>query len=142
MHMIHNISYRVFVYGTENEEKVKEAVKTLFPNSHPQTNIIEGHFKNNVLILHDKITKKREIKEFIKILEQMNEPGKKRLRSELENKMDEKGNLFLRFDKQRAYFGDLKIIEHGDAIHVKIKIAAYPAKKERAMELAREIFGV
>ncbi|MEN6553001.1 MAG: RNA-binding protein [Methanobacterium sp.] len=140
--MIHNISYRVFVYGTENEEKVKEAVQTLFPNSHPQTDTTEGYFKNPVLILHDKISKNREIKNFIHILEEIDESSKKQLRSELENKMDERGNLFLRFDKQRAYLGDLKIIKHGDAIHVKINIAAYPAKKEKAMEVARDIFGV
>ncbi|WP_424355416.1 RNA-binding protein [Methanobacterium sp. MBAC-LM] len=140
--MIHNISYRVFVYGTENEEKVKEAVKTLFPNSHPQTDTTEGYFKNPVLILHDKISKNREIKNFIQILKEIDAASKKRLLSVLENKMDERGNLFLRFDKQRAYLGDLKIIEHGDAIHVKINIAAYPAKKENAMEIARDIFGV
>ncbi len=139
--MIHNISYRVFVYGTENENKVREAIKTLFPNSSPQTDITEGYFKNPVLILHDKITKRGDIKEFIKILENLDLQVKKRLLNELDIKMDEKGNLFLRFDKQRAYSGDLKIIEHGDAIHVKIKIAAYPAKKENALKLAREIFG-
>ncbi|MBI5681298.1 MAG: RNA-binding protein [Methanobacterium sp.] len=140
--MIHNISYRVFVYGTENEEKVREAIKTLFPNSTPQTNTIEGYFKNPVLILNDKLTKNSEIKEFVKILKQIDEPSQKRLLNELENKMDEKGNLFLRFDKQRAYLGNLKIIEHGDTIHVKIKIAAYPAKKENAIKLAKELFGV
>ena len=140
--MIHNISYRVFVYGTENEEKVKEAVKTLFPNSHPQTDTTEGYFKNPVLILHDKITKNREIKEFVNVLKQIDTASKKRLRSELENKMDERGNLFLRFDKQRAHLGDLKIIEHGDAIHVKINVAAYPAKKENAIKVAKDIFGV
>ena len=140
--MIHNISYRVFVYGTENDEKVKEAIQTLFPNSHPQTDTTEGYFKNPVLILHDKITRKREIKEFVQILEQIDSSSKKQLLNQLENKMDERGNLFLRFDKQRAYLGDLKIIEHGDAIHVKINIAAYPAKKERAIELAKDIFGV
>ncbi|MCE7698869.1 MAG: hypothetical protein K8E24_008615 [Methanobacterium paludis] len=52
-----------------------------------------------------------------------------------------KGNLFLRFDKQRAHLGDLNVVEHGDSIHVKIKIAAYPAKKEVALKIAREIFG-
>lgn len=140
--MIHNISYRVFVYGTENEEKVKEAVQTLFPNSHPQTDTTEGYFKNPVLILHDKITKTKEIKEFVKILEQIDSASKNQLRSELENKMDERGNLFLRFDKQRAYLGDLKIITHGDAIHIKINIAAYPAKKENAVKVAKDIFGV
>jgi len=139
--MIHNISYRVFVYGTENEEKVREAIQTLFPNSHPQIETIEGYFKNPVLILHDKIGKKREIRDFMKILETLNSSTKKRVLNELNNKMDDKGNLFLRFDKQRAYLGDLKIIEHGDAVHVKIKIAAYPAKKENAIEGAKEIFG-
>jgi RNA binding exosome subunit len=139
--MIHNISYRVFVYGTENEEKVREAIKILFPNSHPQTETIEGYFKNPVLILHDKLGKKRETKEFIKILQNLDSSTKKRVLNELNNKMDDKGNLFLRFDKQRAYRGDLKIIEHGDAVHVKIKIAAYPAKKDKAMKLAKEIFG-
>lgn len=139
--MIHNISYRVFVYGTENEEKVREAVKTLFPNSNPQIEQIEGYFKNPVLILHDKIEKKRDTKDFIKTLESLDSSTKKRVLNELDRKMDDKGNLFLRFDKQRAYLGNLKIIEHGDAIHVKIKIAAYPAKKEKAMELAKEIFG-
>lgn len=139
--MIHNISYRVFVYGTENEEKVREAIRILFPNSHPQTKEIEGYFKNPVLILRDKIGKKRETKNFIKILQNLDSSTKKRILNELDRKMDDKGNLFLRFDKQRAYLGDLKIIDHGDAVHVKIKIAAYPAKKENAMKLAREIFG-
>jgi len=57
--MIHNVSYRTFVYGTENEEKVKKAVKTLFPNSSPQMEYTEGYWKNPVLILHDKIEKRR-----------------------------------------------------------------------------------
>lgn len=139
--MIHNISYRVFVYGTEKERKVKEAIKTLFPNSSPQLNITEGYFKNPVLILHDKITKSRDIKGFIKILENLDLQARRRVLNELDSKMDEKGNLFLRFDKQRAYLGNLKIIEHGDAIHVKIKLAAYPAKKKNAMKIAADIFG-
>ncbi len=139
--MIHNISYRVFVYGTENEGKVREAVKTLFPNSSPQLDTTEGYFKNPVLILHDKITKSRDIKEFIKILKNLDLQTRRRILNELDNKMDDKGNLFLRFDKQRAYLGNLKIIEHGDAIHVKIKLAAYPAKKKNAMKIAADIFG-
>jgi hypothetical protein len=54
--------------------------------------------------------------------------------------MDDRGNLFLRFDKQRAYLGDLKIVEHGDSLHLKLKIAAYPARKEEALKVARQIF--
>ncbi len=138
--MIHNISYRAFVYGTENKEKVLEAIKTLFPNSSPQCEATEGYYKNPVLILSNKIDKKREIKDFVEKLSTINDPAKKRILSRLEDKMDDNGNLFLRFDKQRAYMGDLKVVEHGDSIHLKIKIAAYPAKKKVALEIARKLF--
>ena len=47
-------------------------------------------------------------------------------------KIDEKGNWFLRFDKQDALDEIWTILDKGDAIHLKIKIAAYPAKKEIA----------
>ena len=138
--MIHNISYRAFVYGTENKEKVLESIKTLFPNSSPQCEATEGYYKNPVLILNNKIDKKREIKDFVEKLTSMKDPAKKRIINQLENKMDDYGNLFLRFDKQRAYLGDLKVVEHGDSIHIKIKIAAYPAKKKVALKIARKLF--
>jgi RNA binding exosome subunit len=139
--MIHNISYRTLVYGTENEEKVKKAIETLFPNSLPECEITEGYYKNPVLILHHKIVKKREIIDFIQILKNLTSSQKNKILNDLERKMDDKGNLFLRFDKQKAYLGELKVVEHGDSIHVKIKMAAYPAKKELAMKLARELWG-
>ena len=138
--MIHNISYRAFVYGTENKEKVLNSIKTLFSNSSPQCEATEGYYKNSVLILYNKIDKKREIKDFVEKLSTMNDPARKRILNRLEDKMDDYGNLYLRFDKQRAYLGDLKVVEHGDSIHLKIKIAAYPAKKKVAIEIARKLF--
>lgn len=138
--MIHNISYRAFIYGTENKEKVLNSIKTLFPNSSPQCEATEGYYKNSVLILYHKIDKKREIKDFVEKLSTLNDPARKRILNRLEDKMDDYGNLYLRFDKQRAYLGDLKVVEHGDSIHLKIKIAAYPAKKKVAIEIARKLF--
>ncbi len=140
--MIHNISYRAFVYGTENVEKVKRAIKTLFPNSLIQSEVTEGHYKTPVLILHDKINKKQDIKNFIKNLNNIRSYDKKGILKDLDKKMDDKGNFFLRFDKQKAYQGELEVVEHGDSIHVKIKMAAYPAKKDIAMELVRKLLVV
>ncbi|MGC9517772.1 MAG: RNA-binding protein [Methanomicrobiales archaeon] len=139
--MIHNISYRVFVYGTENEEKVREAINTLFPNSLPEKDIIEGYYKNKVLIFYDKIDKKRDIKDFIKKIENLPINIKNNLMNELDDKIDYRGNFFLRFDKQEAYKGNLVVVNHGDAIHVKVKIAAYPAKKNIAINIAKEMIG-
>ncbi len=138
--MIHNISYRTFVYGTESKEKVLESIETLFPNSSPQCEATEGYYKNPVLILHNKIEKKKDIQDFVAKLSSLKDPAKKRIISQLNDKMDDNGNLFLRFDKQRAYQGDLKVVEHGDSIHIKVKIAAYPAKKKVALEIGRKLF--
>ena len=53
--------------------------------------------------------------------------------------MDHSGNLFLRWDKTDAIDDIWTIIDKGDAIHLKIKIEAYPAKKEIAMKNLSEI---
>lgn len=77
--MIHNISYRAFVYGTENKEKVLQSIKTLFPNSSPQCESTEGYYNNPVLILSNKIDEKNEIKDFVKKISTLKDPAKKKL---------------------------------------------------------------
>ncbi len=139
--MIHNISYRVFVYGTENEDKVQQSLRTIFPGAKPEREVTEGYYKNQVIILSQKFSKKQEIKIFIKKLAEMDDSEKNKVLNDLEKKMDSKGNLFLRFNKQEAFQDNWNVVDHGDAIHVKIKIAAYPAKKEGAIKIAREILG-
>jgi RNA-binding protein len=138
--MIHNLSYRAFVYSTENEEKVREAISNLLPSAVPEKEITEGYYKNQVIILHGKITKKREIKDFLEKLQTLKPSAQKRILRELEYRIDERGNLFLRFDKQRAYLEELKLVDHGDAIHIRLKIAAYPARREEAIKIARQFF--
>lgn len=138
--MIHNISYRVFVHGTENEEKVLEALNTIFPYASPERELTEGYYKNKVIIFHQKFTKKKEIKNFLENLKELEPDSRNNIIDNLEKKMDDHGNLFLRFSKQDAFSNKWKIVEHGDSIHTRIKFAAYPAKKEGALKLARELF--
>ncbi|MDP2836086.1 MAG: RNA-binding protein [Methanobacteriaceae archaeon] len=138
--MIHNISYRVFIQGTERPEKVEESLKTIFPMAEPEIEQTEGYYLNPVTILSQKITKKREIKEFIQKLREMNKEDIIKISYDFEKKMDDNGNFFLRFDKQEALKGNWKVVGHGDSIHVRIKIAAYPAKKDVAIRITHQIF--
>lgn len=139
--MIHNISYRTFVFGTEDEEKVMTAISYLFSNPLPERTINEDHFGNKIIVLTDKITKKRTNRDFISFLnENLSNEDKSIIKEELSRRMDEKGNLFLRFAKQSAYTETLKLTYSGDAIHVRIKIASYPVSKENAMEVAEKLF--
>lgn len=139
--MIHNISYRTFVYGTEDEEKVITAISYLFSNSLPEKSISEDHFGNKIVVLTDKITKKRTNKDIIAFLnENLSEEDKNTIKNELNRRMDDKGNLFLRFDKQLAFDEKLKLTYSGNAIHIRIKIASYPVSKENAIEVAKKLF--
>lgn len=137
--MIHNISYRTFVYTTEDEDKVTDAISYLFFNSLPEATIDEDHFNNEILVLSDKITKKRSIRDFIDFLnENLSDEDKQTIKDELSRRIDDKGNLFLRFDKQEAVDENLKLTYSGNAIHTKIKIASYPSNKENAIKVAKE----
>ncbi len=139
--MIHNISYRTFVYGTEDEEKVMTAVSYLFSNSLPEKSINEDYFGNKIIVLTDKITKKRTNRDIIAFLnDNLSQEDKDIIKEELTRRMDEKGNLFLRFDKQLAYNQILKLTHSGDAIHLRIKIASYPVSKENAIKVAEKLF--
>ena len=137
--MIHNISYRTFVYGTEDEEKVTESISYLFENPLPEKTVNEDHFDDDIIILTQKFDKKADNKKFIKFLkETLSDEDKQTISDELERRVDEKGNLFLRFDKQCAYLEHLKLTTTGNAIHVRIKIASYPVSKENAIKVAKE----
>lgn len=139
--MIHNVSYRTFVYGTEDEEKVMTAISHLFPTFLPEKTINEDYYGNKITVLTEKITKKRTNKDIIAFLnENLSSEDKNIIRDELSRRIDEKGNLFLRFDKQETYNENIRLTYSGDAIHVRIKIASYPVSKENAIKVAYKIF--
>ncbi len=128
--MIHNISYRLIVYGTEDEEKVLEALRNILPGAAPEREEAEGYHGNPITVLRGRITRRRALREF---MESFREVFRGRM-DELKDRFDDNGNLFLRLDKQEALKGKWQPVEHGDAIHLKIKVEAYPARREVAAE--------
>ena len=139
--MIHNISYRTFVYSTEDEENVTKSISYLFSDPSPVKTITEDHFGNKISILSEKISKKRFTRDITNFLnDNLSLADKNTINEELSRRMDEKGNLFLRFDKQKVYDENLKLTYSGNAIHMRIKIASYPVSKENAIKVAKNIF--
>ena len=139
--MIHNIRYRVFIYENEDKDEVLEALLNILPTAEPEVEEAEGLLEEKMLILTGTISKKRETKEFLNtLIESIGEEQLVKLYNDLDRKMDEKGNLFLRLSKEKALEEEWEILDGGDSIHLKIKIAAYPAKKEVAIKKIAEIF--
>ena len=139
--MIHNIRYRVFIYENEDKDEILEALLNILPTAVPEIEEAEGLLEEKMLILSGTVSKKRETKEFLNNLtHSIGEDQLIKLYNDLDRKMDEKGNLFLRLSKEKAAEEEWEILDGGDSIHLKIKIAAYPAKKDVAIKKISEIF--
>lgn len=134
--MIHNIKFRAFVYEDESVEEISQAILNILPEAGIEAEEAEGMLEDKIIILSGVVSKKRYTKAFFNTLLEFTDLDK--LNSDLERKMDEKGNWFLRFDKSDALDEKWTILDSGDSIHMKIKIAAYPARKDIAVEKVRD----
>ena len=118
------IDIRVFAHATEEPFKVQKAVQNLLPTALSQTLLFEktsctGHHGNPIILFTSKLTDKKLLPSMIeKIGKDLGTLDKEELNRYLKMHI-EKGNLFLRFDKQSAFLGTLKFSQN-DPIHIKI----------------------
>ena len=134
--MIHNIKFRAFVYENESIDEITQSILNILPEAEIEVEEAEGLLEDKIIILSGVVSKKRYTKTFFKTL--MDSVDLEKLNDDLELKIDEKGNWFLRFDKADALDEKWTILDKGDAIHLKVKIAAFPAKKQIAVDKVRE----
>ena len=134
--MIHNIKFRAFVYEDESVEEVSQAILNILPEAEIEAEEAEGMLEDKIIILSGVVSKKRYTQTFFNTL--LDSTDLEKLNSDLERKMDEKGNWFLRFDKSDALDEKWTILDSGDSVHMKIKVAAYPARKDIAVEKVRD----
>ncbi len=112
----------VFAHATEDEEKVKQAVKRLArfePEFESQR--LTGHYEDPIHLLTAKTVKKKEATDFLaNIVKKFSSLDKETLMRELSNHIDPQGSLYVRLDKQKAFHGRAVLAEN-DPIRVKFK---------------------
>ncbi len=118
------VDIRVFAHATEDPQKVQTAVRNLMPDELAQTILFEssnvtGHHGNPITVVTAQLTDKKLLPKMLeKIGAGLNSLDKEQLCTNLKMHL-EKGNLYLRFDKQAAFLGQLRFTQN-DPIHVKI----------------------
>ena len=118
------IDIRVFAHATEDPTKVQTAVQNLLPEELAQTLVFEktectGHHGNPIILFTAKLEDKKLLpKAMEKVGAELGILDKEELQQNLKLHV-EKGNLYLRFDKQSAFLGALKFSQT-DPIHLKI----------------------
>ncbi len=130
----HYVDLRAFCYATEAESRVIEALQTLLPADHEiERSASEGHHGDPIVILSARVERATEMDHVFSRLEESVDFDD--IRAELPDRIDENNSLYLQLDKQAAAQGEIRL---GQGITVRAKIEAYPAKRENALENARD----
>ena len=146
--LIHNVEIRVFSKEEDDYDKIKAALLTLLPFDMEKEKIMvkeqkaEGFFDKKIVILEVLLEKQRQVSKFIESLKgRLSQDQRELLINQAESRLDDEMNFFIRFDKDKILNeNQLWITESGNCYHIRLTIAAYPAKKEIALANVKKIF--
>lgn len=144
MKFTHLVRITVF---SKDEDNVLNSLLSFFPFELEKEKIkiektaAEG-FENKIKVYKVTLTKERHTNQFIKsLIKRLDDRQKELISSQLESRLDKELNFFLRFDKDELIKENkLKLTDKGNCFHIKMSIAAFPAKKENALSVVRELF--
>jgi hypothetical protein len=110
------------LHATEDQHKVLVAVEKAL--AVPAVNFAgepsEGHFGNRIMLAKAMLSSGDANCLATRILSALNSSDRQQLADRMEEYMDEKGNLYLRLDKQRICQGKVSLAET-DAVRIKFK---------------------
>ena len=118
------IDLRVFAHATEDQDKVIAAARNVISPEHWEASQFKktsmtGHHGNPIILLEARIEDEDAVEGILRNLAQgLSTLDKERLSSEFEQFL-ERGNLYLRLNKQSGYRNRLKL-ESADPIHLKL----------------------
>ena len=125
---------RAFCHATEDLEKVNRALRNTIGDAEIQTSRTEGHHGNPITIVEANVESIEEISRFF---EKLAVDDLRFVLDTLSTRMDEGCNLFLKIDKQAAYKESIRMRCNDDVISIRIKVIAFPAKREVAQGTTR-----
>ncbi len=140
--VIRDLYFEVFSYPTEDDAKVFESIYNIVGSKIDlAAERVESYYGPSILKYHFRTEKQPLIKKVMKhILEKIPEKEKKDILKDMKNRVDEQGNLYIRFDKQEAYQKKLIISYHGDVVKMRIGFTSYPFLIKTVYANVRDVF--
>ena len=152
---VHYVDLRAFCYATEDEKRVEQALRRFVPGPDPtrgngdedgsgdgdaadvlvelDREVTEGFHGDRILVLSVRLERADQVRYALAALAEAEEFD--RLLAELDDRVDDNTAFFVQLDKQAAFRGEVRL---GEGITFRAKVEAYPAKREKAVENARE----
>lgn len=148
MKYAHLTKLTAFSYEHEDRGSVLNAFLKFFPFDLEENKVLlkktnaSGFNENRIGILEVSLIKNNLINQFLKnLLSCIDKKEQQRIIQQAESRLDDNLDFFLRFDKD-SWINENKIIltDSGKCFHLKISIAAFPKKREIALNLIKELF--
>lgn len=151
MKYAHAVKLRAIV-RPDREESVKEAMIGLL--GRPVSAVLdeeeisfdrdeaEDFSGNDIVFVRTAFEKTRNTNDVLRTLRDNLPEGDRQMVVDQMDRLDEDLHFHLRLDLDSFLDGAYILTEDGDCLHIRIKVAAYPAKQERAVGVVHEMLGV
>lgn len=110
------------LHATEDESKVLKAIEEilLVPSTRFLRSSSEGHYKNKIVLQKAILSSKEAAMLAKRVISLLNSTDREHLSRLVNDYADEKGNLYIRLDKQRICQGRV-LLSEADAIRIRFK---------------------
>ncbi|MAG91100.1 hypothetical protein CMO83_00320 [Candidatus Woesearchaeota archaeon] len=147
MKYAHLLKLTVFSHENEDSESILDAFLSFFPFNLEDNKIsmkktnASGFSETKIEIFEIILTKNNLINQFLdNLLDKLDENQKETILRQVESRLDNNLDLFLRFDKD-SWIKDKKLLltDSGKCFHLKMSVAAFPKKREVALNVIKEL---
>lgn len=150
MKLAHHITISVFSHEDKGEDPglLKEKLISLVDLDVIDEKIklektnAQGFNEKKISIYNLVLEKDRHIIHFVaRIKELLSKSDLEKLLTQLESRLDEELNFFLRVNKNKwMASGELELTDSGDCFHIKVSVAAFPKKRGIAKGIVQKMF--
>ena len=146
MKLANNINVRVFCKDEEDKPLIIEKLKLLLPFDLENEKIAieerhaEGFADQKITVIKVTLEKNRHVNAFIENLVAKLGDEKKTLLEQLDSRLDNNLNFFIRLSKEMLLKDKFVVTDSGNCYHIKINIASFPKKREKVIEVLKDLF--
>ena len=145
----HNIELKVFVKPEDNYDNVKNAFFSLIPYSQQDVikekiNFVEEKAEitndRNIVILSILFDRQRHIRTFFDFFKKkLSLEQKNFLVSQLDSRVDDESNFFIRLDKDSLINDVVEITDSGNCFHLRFLVASFPSSKSSSVNILEKL---
>jgi RNA binding exosome subunit len=127
------IDFRIFAHATEDTDKIMTAVRNVLPSELVDKVVftmtsLTGHHGNSITLVEARVKERKAVQAlFAELCKRLSILDKQRLSDEIEQHLD-RGNLYIRLDKQYAFLNEMKLGTE-DSIHLQIHFKKHGANE-------------